>query len=196
MTPSSTLRLLASRFAFAAFLGCAAFARAQSPDDDANSEKPKQDQDYSMVVKRIEATSNANTGDAKRVLNNGEVYYRIHVFNASSAPANTTITYTIFHKTTTQRNGNPDTRITNVPGTENFTLAPHSNKILKTDAASARELKLPGHDNTSTGDVMGIYVEMIVDGKKVDSHESPEGVRAQAKQDDKNSAPALGKGQN
>jgi hypothetical protein len=196
MTPSSTLRLLASRFAFAALLGCAALARAQSPDDDAASEKPKQDQDYSMVVKRLEGTNNANTGDAKKVLSNADVYYRIHVFNASSAPANTTVNYTIFHKTTTQRNGNPETHLTNVDGTQNFTLDPHSDKILKTDAASARELKLYGHDNTIQGEVLGVYVEMIVDGKKVDSHESPDGIRAQMKQDTKDDQPGLAKGQN
>ena len=194
MTPYSMLRPLLSRLAFAAFLGCTVLARAQSSDD-GSSEKPKQDQDYSMVVKRIEGASNANSGDAKRVLNNADVYYRIHVFNASSAPANTTINYIIYHKTIIQRNGNPETHMTNVPGTENFTLDPHSNKIIKTEAASARELKQYGHDNTTQGEVLGVYVEMLVDGKKVDSHESPDGIRAQMKQDTKDDQPGLAKGQ-
>ncbi|MGA2052020.1 MAG: hypothetical protein ABSH19_01775 [Opitutales bacterium] len=180
----------------AAALGGSALAYAQSDSGDTSNDQPKQDQDYSLVVHRVESTNNGDTNGAHKILNNSDVFYRIHVFNASSAPANATINYTIFDKTNIDRSGNSQEKVTNVTGTENFIMPPHSNKVIDTKAASGRELKYHGTDNTVTGQVMGIYVEMIVDGKKVDSHESPPGIRAQMRKNEKqDDQPGLGGGQ-
>jgi hypothetical protein len=189
-------RFLPRSLALAAALGCSVFAYAQSDNGDTSNDQPKQDQDYSMVVHRVESTNNQDTGGAHKVLNDSDVFYRIHVFNASSAPANTTINYTIYDKTNIDRSGNSQEKVTNVDGTENFVMPPHSNKVIDTKAASGRELKYRGQDNSVTGTVVGVYVEMLVDGKKVDSHENPLGVRSQMKHDQKqDNQPGLGGGQ-
>jgi hypothetical protein len=181
-------------FALAAAVGCSALAYAQN--DDASSEQPKSATDYSMVVKRMNGQSNAGTENVHKVLNNADVYYRIHLFNSSGAPANVTVSYTIFHKTNIDRNGNSQDKITNVPGNLTLNMAAHTDKVVDTKAASARDLQARGQDNNITGQVMGVYVEMLVDGKKMDSYENPEGIRAEmrknAKHDDQ---PALAPGQ-
>ena len=193
---SSSFRRFAPLLALAALIGCALPARAQSADSP-DSDKPKPDTDYSLVVKRFNGSSNAGTGDVKKVLTNADVYYRIHAFNSSSTTAHTVVNYTIYDETNLDRNGSVDNQITNVTGNETFDLAPRANKVLDTKAASARYLKFQGRNNESNSIILGIYVEMLVDGKKVDSYENPDGIRAKmVKETKKLDQPGLASGQN
>jgi hypothetical protein len=193
---SSSFRRFALLFALAALLGCALPVRAQSADSP-DSDKPKPDTDYSLVVKRLNGSSDDGTAGVKKVLVDADVYYRMHAFNSSATTAHTVINYIIYDETDIDRNGSIAHKVTNVPGTETFDLAPHSNKVLDTKAASARYLKYQGRNNETNSLILGVYVEMLVDGKKVDSYENPDGIRAKmTKEDKKLDQPALANGQN
>jgi hypothetical protein len=141
----------------------------------------KQLQDYNLVVHKVQANDNSDTVGARRVLNDTDYFYRVDVYNSSSAPAQAIVKYVIYHKTNVDRSGNTATHETDVTGAVRLNLPPHSNQTIQTKTASGRDLKMRGRDNEVTGEVLGVWILMKVNGKVVDSYENPLGIHQQMK---------------